>query len=340
MRVTDVAVVPGLWAAMTLAHFTGVAPAAFGQGSPDLYRITGGTSDTVLQYRKFQIGPGKEEILADLKGPGKITYFYFTDDSNGKIAPGLLLKVFWDGAGEPSIQVPLADFFGAIGGRTIDFQSRFVQINHFCHMTYLPMPFSGSARMVLANDGDHDYRQNVAYGVDWEADPRYAAEPSRLHACWRRSNPTGGLHTILKTDGKGHYVGNFLQVFTTYRGWWGEGDTVLRRDGKTITHSPGTEDEYGSTWGFGERLFASPDCGHIEDREGHNRMYRWYAANPVRFARSLKVEIQNQRFDKGQIPSDDDYISVAFWYLDRLQPVPLDPYSIRTAPSKARKYPR
>jgi hypothetical protein len=50
------------------------------------------------------------------------------------------------------------------------------------------------------------------------------------------------------------------------------------------------------------------------------------------------VEIQNQRYDRGQIPSDDDFVSVAFWYLDGVQPVTLDPYRTRTAPSKARKY--
>ena len=101
-----------------------------------------------------------------------MTYFYITDDSSGKIDAGLVLKVYWDGAREPSIQVPLADFFGAIGGRTIDFQSALFQINHFCYMCYVPMPFSRSARFVLANDGVQPYRRNVAYAVDWESDPR------------------------------------------------------------------------------------------------------------------------------------------------------------------------
>ena len=311
---------------------------AFGQDVSSLYHITGGVSDTALQYRQFVLAPGKEAVLADLKGPGKVTYFYFTDDSSGKIEPGIVLKVFWDGAREPSIHVPLADFFGAIGGRTIDFHSSLFQINHFCYMCYVPMPFSRSARFVLANDGDKTYRRSVAYALDWEADPRYAQEHGRLHACWRRSNPTGGLHEILLTEGKGHYVGNFLQTYTTYQGWWGEGDTIFKRDGKTITHSPGTEDEYGSTWGFGDQTFAFGVCGHIENAAGRNRMYRWYVANPVRFQKSLKVSIQNQRYDRGQAPSDDDYISVAYWYLDHPQPVHLDAYSIRTAPSKARTY--
>jgi hypothetical protein len=315
------------------------SPAA-AQGVTNLFRITDGVSDTKLQYRPFEITPGKEELIAELKGPGKVTYFYFTDDSNGKIDPALVLKVYWDNAKEPSIHVPLADFFGAIGGQTIDFHSALFQINHLCYMCYLPMPFSRSARFVLFNDGEQAYRRNVAYAVDWEADPSYAQEPSRLHACWKRSNPTHGMHEILETQGKGHYVGNSLQTYTTYQGWWGEGDTLFHRDGTKITHTPGTEDEYGAAWGFGEGTFTGLNCGHIENGSGRNRMYRWYVSNPVRFRNSLRVEIQNQRYDQGQIPSDDDYISVAYWYLDRVQPVRLEPYTTRIAPTKAFKYPK
>ena len=63
-------------------------------------------SDTALQFRSFVIAPGKEEVLADLKGPGKVTYFYFTDDSGGKLDPGLVLKVYWDGTGSPASTCP------------------------------------------------------------------------------------------------------------------------------------------------------------------------------------------------------------------------------------------
>jgi hypothetical protein len=61
--------------------------------------------------------------------------------------------------------------------------------------------------------------------------------------------------------------------------------------------------------------FVSPDCGHILNENGVNRMYRWYVANPVRFRHSLKVEIQNQHNNGTPTTSDaDDYTSVAFWY--------------------------
>jgi hypothetical protein len=105
-----------------------------------------------------------------------------------------------------------------------------------------------------------------------------------------------------------------------------------------MTHTPGTEDEYGSCWGF-EHKYSYLYSGYIQmDKEDH-RMYRWYLANPVRFQRSLKVEIQNQRYDKGQIPSRDDYTSVAFWYQEEPhRPFPLQPFADRTAPSKAADY--
>ncbi len=94
-------------------------------------------------------------------------------------------------------------------------------------MYYLPMPFARRARFVLANDGDRDYSQSVAYGIDHETSENYAREKSRLHCAWRRSNPVqDGVHAILDVKGRGHYVGNILQVHTGFAGWWGEGDTA------------------------------------------------------------------------------------------------------------------
>lgn len=315
------------------------ANAAVGQGVSDLYRITGGVSDSHVEYHPVKIPQGKEVLLAEFQGPGKVTYFYITDDSGGKFHRGLVLKVFWDDEKEPSIHVPLADFFGAIGSKTIDYQSAPMKINHFCYMCYVPMPFSRQARFVLANDGDTDYSRNVAYGIDHERGEQFAGEKSRLHCQWHRSNPTqNAIHPILEVQGRGHYVGNFLQVHSKYRGWWGEGDTIFHIDGKTITHTPGTEDEYGSCWGF-EHTYSYLESGYLLMEKEDHRMYRWYLANPVRFQQSLKVEIQNQRYENGQIPSRDDYTSVAFWYQEEPhRAFKLPSFAERVAPSKAAEY--
>ncbi len=306
----------------------------------EIYHISNGVFRNHQEYHRIRISAGEEILLADLTGPGKVTYFYITDGTQGRWYAGLVLKVFWDEELQPSIQAPLSDFFGAIGGQTLDYQSVPMQINHACFMCYLPMPFSRRARFALANDGDQDYEQSVAYAIDYEQDAQYATETSRLHCAWRRSNPVAeGLHPILTAQGRGHYVGSFLQVYTRWPGWWGEGDTIFQLDGETLTHTPGTEDEYGSCWGF-EHLYSYLYSGYLQNEQGNNRMYRWYLANPIRFQQSLRVEIQNQRYDKGQIPSRDDYISVAFWYQQEPhQAFTLQPYKERTAPSQAVEYP-
>ena len=332
-------------ACVLTAGFSTRAQAQF-QG---LFRITEGSFANHVEYHRIDLPPGKEIVLADIGGPGKITYFYYTDDSHGHATegtgfmyPGLVLEVFWDDAAEPSIRVPLWAFFGAFDRKTIEYQSLPMQINHYCYASYLPMPFSRRARFVLANDGDEAYSRSVAYGIDYESDAAFAAEKSRLHVAWNRSNPTReGMHLLLEITGKGHYIGNFLQVNTKYEGWWGEGDTIFHVDGKMLTHTPGTEDEYGSCWGF-EHTYSYLYSGYIQMDEGGNRMYRWYIANPVRFQKSLNVEIQNQRYEGGaQVPNRDDYTSVAFWYQEGASPASaLPPYAERVAPSRGAEYPR
>lgn len=320
------------------------------QGVESLYHITDGKSKTYVEYHDIHIPKGGETNLAVLEGPGKVTYWYVTDNHDA-FYPGLVLKIYWDGGKDPSVNVPLADFFGAMQEHPIDYQSAPIQIQHKSYMCYLPMPFSKQARFVLANDGGKDYDASIAYGIDYEQDRRYSAERSRFHCVWHRSNPvrddafplklqanqTGGKtsinsrHTILEVNGHGQYVGNFLQVFTRSKGWWGEGVTVFNVDGQTTVHSPGTEDEYGSCWGFGS-TFAYPYCGYLQADGGSNRMYRWYLVNPVRFQKSLKVEIQNI-YNFG--PGSDDYTSVAYFYLDAAQNMPLQDFNERTAPSHA-----
>ena len=309
------------------------------QSAPDLFRITEGVSRNHMEYHPLQVPKGQDRVLADFKGPGKVTYFYITDDTQVKWYPGLVLKVFWDDEAEPSIQAPLSDFFGAMAGQTIDYQSALLQINHACYMCYLPMPFSKRARFVLANDGERDYSQSVAYGIDYEENAAFTQEKSRLHCSWRRSNPVkDGLHTILEAQGRGQYVGNMLHVRSSFRGWFGEGDTIFHLDGQRIAHTPGTEDEYGSCWeGPGWSIFSYLYCGHILNRDGANRMYRWYVANPVRFQKSLKVEIQNQHDNGKPTAGDaDDYTSVAFWYQEEPhQAFTLPAFAERTAGSNA-----
>ena len=85
------------------AILLGFAGLGHAQSLSDLYRITDDVSHYHVEYHQLSIAMGKEALLTDLKGPGKITYFYITDDTQVHWYPGLVLKVFWDNENEPSI---------------------------------------------------------------------------------------------------------------------------------------------------------------------------------------------------------------------------------------------
>lgn len=315
--------------------------------------LKSGTTATNCNWGRVEIAPGEEHLLAQIDGAGMIDYFYITDGRGGIQSPNLVLRIYWDGSEKPSVNVPLADFFGSLRNINVDYESQFMTVRHNCHQCYFPMPFSNGAKVVLYNDGPEPYIHDVAYNVEVLKDNSFVNNKSRFHAFYNRSNPTNGTHTILNVTGRGHYVGNFLHVYTGSRRWWGEGDTDFILDGTEMKHTPGTEDEYGACFDFGGK-FSYMTCGYIMGGKlideanqeysytGHNRMYRWYSSNPVRFTKSLKVTVQNQYcapntpYDfKGQQGANDDYSSVAYFYLEGAQPSELMPLSSRTEDTKA-----
>ena len=75
-----------------------IVHAAFAQELKDIHRIQDGVSRSHVEYHEIKVPRGKEMVLADLEGPGKIAYFYITPVSD------LALKIFWDDETAPSIQ--------------------------------------------------------------------------------------------------------------------------------------------------------------------------------------------------------------------------------------------
>lgn len=314
--------------------------------------ITGGRTRSISQYTEFALQPGEEAVLAEVKGPGALKYFYLTDGPDNMTDRQIVLRIYWDGCDYPSVNVPLADFFGIINGRPVEYVSKYLAVHHCCNQCYFPMPFRKGARICICNDSPDPYSKLLAYGFDFDMDRAYRRDRSRFHACYSRSNPTeDGLHTVLDVRGHGQYVGNFLHVFARTQKYWGEGDTYFLLDGTQMMHTPGTEDEYGSCYDFG-RGYNQGVCGYIEGglkdpearwgaHDGHNRFYRFYDSNPVRFRKVLKVTMQNQFYRSeldNSVEGKEDYTTVAYYYLDKPQPVGLVPYEERVAESAAEDY--
>jgi hypothetical protein len=293
--------------------------------------------------RGFKVRPyvplsaGDTLVLAEIEGPGVITHLFLTTDARD--LNQLRLRAYWDGAGDPLVDVPAGAFFG-LGhpGRPHDIYSATIQVapSRACS-SYWPMPFSERARITLENEGPED-ASIVAYRVAYEVGGAPHLLP-RFRASWRQSttNAAAPSHIVLPmTGGRGAYVGTSLYWTTRDPGWWGEGEVKFYLDGDcefpTIVDN-GTEDYAGGAWGFGrddphggfakraERPFSGlyAGCPLVEtDESGPRRisMYRWHVPDPIRFLRDVRVEVQALGWGDDRLyrVREDDVATVAYWY--------------------------
>jgi hypothetical protein len=235
------------------------------------------------------IEPGETRTLADLEGPGTITHIWMTQGGNDPLQlRKTVIKMYWDDEKNPSVLVPLGDFFclghcitnsfcslpfSASANRNNTFAIR-VGLN-----CYLQMPFRRSARIEVTNEGDEPQVQY--FYVDWErhdTDP-FGDDVAYFHACWHRENPTGGWgpeipvnrpqcnipnldgaenYVILDAKGRGHYIGCNISITNFHGTWWGEGDDMIFVDGEPFPpaiHGTGSEDYLNQAYGMQDNAF-------------------------------------------------------------------------------------
>ncbi len=154
-------------------------------------------------------------------------------------------------------------------------------------------------------------------------------------AQWRRENPTRPVcqpagrwagknldgaenYVILDAEGRGNFVGFVLSVDNIAGGWWGEGDDMIFIDGEEwppSLHGTGTEEIFGGG-ACPDREFSGLYAGfHLvsnPDWSGKNGMYRFYVADSIRFAKSIRATIEHGHDNN----LGNDYCSVAYWYQD------------------------
>ena len=280
--------------------------------------------------------PPREVVtIADVGGPGAIQHIWMT------VAPKywrtLLLRFYWDGEEQPSIEVPLGDFFCSGWTEFSQVSSVPIAVNPAGGLnSYWQMPFRRSARVTVENlstdEIDALFYQITYTLTDVPEDAAY------LHARWRRSNPVAdGVHTLLDgVQGRGHYVGTYLAWGTNANGWWGEGEIKFYLDDDTdhpTICGTGTEDYFGGAWCFEHPKgayaeYSTPYLGmpQVIRPDGFYRsqqrfgMYRWHIPDPIRFQSGLRVTIQalgwrnvhvgRMRYLKLQ----DDVASTSWWY--------------------------
>ncbi|MCE5238869.1 DUF2961 domain-containing protein [bacterium] len=289
-----------------------------------------------------RIAPGDTYTLADLDGPGAIQSMWLSGQVSLK-GPGsrrYILRIYWDGQAQPSVECPIGDFFASPWGPFFQINSLPVAVNpNRAFNCFWEMPFRQHCRITLENrDADplvHYYQVNYTL-TDVPEDAAY------FHAQCRRANPLPymDVHTILDgVRGWGHYVGTSMGWGVNNCGWWGEGEIKFYMDGDTdfpTICGTGTEDYFGGAYDWdvnGQYVaYTTPFLGMtpmprpdgLYQSQQRFAMYRWHVMDPIRFEQDLRVTIQALGWRNGgrYLPLQDDISSVAYWY----QTLPTAPF--------------
>jgi hypothetical protein len=273
---------------------------------------------------------GETLVLGELEGPGMITHIWNTVGSVDPFySQSLVLRIYWDGAEEPSVEAPLGDFFGVGHGAWSEFVSEPVAVSAVgrSRNCFWRMPFRKSAKVTVTNESKVYRTDSFYYYLDWRKYDELREDTPYLHARYNQATPARpGDYTILETTGTGHYVGTVYSALQTESGWFGEGDDRFFIDGEEFPslRGTGTEDYFGDAWGL--RKFSTPYYG-VSLWEGYypgDRVtaYRWHIQDPIPFKKSLKVSFEHRGSvfsdtgqHLGQFNERPDWISsVAYWY--------------------------
>jgi len=317
-----------------------------------------------------RIPAGGKITLLDVDGPGIITHLWFAlTHMDFNYLRTTVIRAWWDGQSEPSINCPLGDFFGAGHAVTNKYSSLLMNMVRGTGIRgestgvncYIPMPFENGARIEIINESVSPF-QACYYMVDWlEVPVDRIAGAGRFHALWRRENPkaktpvTEESYIALgrfgcNTDGKDNYTvadikgaGRFLgmnlsidnidsQVLDYRASGFGEGDELIFIDGEGFPpslHGTGTEDYFCNAWGM------SRDAGlYAGTSVPHGK-----AEGSTRCGTCYRFHTLDPVFFKSSLlfsfengPNNcqaNDLSSTAYWYQEAARGCPLAPVELR-----------
>ncbi|MDN5688165.1 MAG: DUF2961 domain-containing protein [Brachybacterium sp.] len=300
----------------------------------------------------IDLSPRSRRTIAEIDGPGVIQHLWIT------VLPthlrSIVLRVFWDEEEQPSIEVPLGDFFCQGWARYVPVTSIPVTVAPAGGLnSYWRMPFRRHARVEVENLSTAPI-EGFFYQLTWSQE-EVSDRAAYLHAQWRRSDPLEVHHPHLILDGvrgQGHYVGTYLAWESHQSGWWGEGEVKFYLDDDLADVGPGeggegdappaifpticgtgTEDYVGGAWAFEDppgqyAAYSTPYLGmpEVQRPDGFSAsqqrfgLYRWHLPDPIRFRQRLRVSVQALGFQRPvddlvrYKPLRDDIASTAFWY--------------------------
>ncbi len=318
-------------------------------------------SNAGWKYDRYQDLPSLDAhssmTVADLAGPGIIRHIHTTRHQPADLAArGVILEIYFDGATEPAVLCPLADFFGdGCNGQSMYFSTPWIECAPWSYNCYFPMPFAKHAKVVLRNDTDRNL-SNYSY-IEWEPLAELPARQGYFHATFLRRLFQLSKDTEVEffhTKGTGHILGRQWSVATDEPlfenfGVVMEGNNEIDIDGvERAVDYLGTEDSFTFSWGF-QQPFVGLRAGMPYLTTGSPSrlsIYRFHDHQPIRFREEVRWSInwREERAITGlpawgeRVAADGcwvQYDAVYYWYQD--QPAgythePLPPPAERQSP--------
>jgi hypothetical protein len=268
------------------------------------------------------LAPGEKFVVADIAGPGTLRHIWITTDYG---APEVLraqrLEIFYDQLEDPSISVPLLDFFGLPHGRHAEYYSALISVNEGLGLnSYIPIPFTRSIRVEITNESS--VPTFLYYQIDYTLESSFPLKHSFLHATFRRENPTTPRQDFVVCEGMkgpGRFIGCSVGIRVLDKAfWYGEGEMKIYRDGDQQFPTycgTGLEDYVGSAFNLNRHfgLYSGSPINIPANANAHRDLekrmpdfasfYRWHLPDPIMFSHSLRVTLQQLGpawFKKGQ----------------------------------------
>lgn len=295
------------------------------------------------------IKDGERRVIFDVEDTGIINHIWIT------IAPSphvlsrndIILRMYWDGEEEPSVESPIGPFFGQGWEESYSFSTMPLAAgprDGRSMVSYFAMPFSDGAKIEIENQTGRPINAFYFY-IDYVAMDELPDNMGRFHAQYRHElteamegspktpadrikgiannlrdeeNTTGeGNYVIADIEGKGHFAGVNYYIHSPITAWYGEGDDMFFIDGEAwppSLHGTGTEDYFNTAW-VPKTKFKHPFFGISRVNKGtgwlgRTHTYRFHITDPVYFDESLEFSIEHGHNNNLTL----DLASVAYWY--------------------------
>jgi hypothetical protein len=283
--------------------------------------------------KHVDVAPRTTLRLCRLEGAGRIVRLWVTLPvvGRGVVLKRAVLRVYWDGEVDPSVEVPLGDFFGVPFGKPAWLVSEHLVVAGGAYLCRFEMPFNTEAIIEIANDSDAAVRE-LFFQVGYYEEPARAEPAPTFHAQYRHENATvnDGPVVLLQARGRGWLAGVKIDVQNC--SWWLKlplKDIVLPRgfglgllegwetiivdgDRANLLLGTGAEDYFSGGFYFKGAPFCTPShgCTMRSFLLGRVSAYRLHLDDPIPFNESISFMLDHGLKNR----MSGSYSSVAYWY--------------------------